>query len=341
MRIQTRCVISERNMNEIPFTLEEFTSEDDPRRKVRVQPINYVLFAECKELLTRIYNLKFRPGDIVLITTPKSGTHWLIEMLWTMINNVDTEAAKKDVHWERAPMLEINHIDIDVVKELKEKRQNGEKLMPMEDFWVDYDSLKKFEALPSPRVCFTHLPIPMLPPNMLEVCKVIYLTRNPADVICSYHQFMHDRCHLHVDFDTFFNMFLDGTVLFTPYWSSVKEGWKIRNHPNALFLLYEEMAKDLRGCIEKISHHIQCPLSEEQIDKLQDHLSFENMKKNPAINMTPLAGTAFMKKGGNVVRKGKIGDSKTTLSEEQNKRLKDWCEANREECDIKFPGSDF
>lgn len=28
-----------------------------------------------------------------------------------------------------------------------------------------------------------------------------------------------------------------------PYWSHVNEGWKLKDHPNVLFLFYEEMNK--------------------------------------------------------------------------------------------------
>ena len=49
------------------------------------------------------------------------------------------------------------------------------------------DSIKYLEAAPSPRIIKTHVPYSMLPPNALEVSKVILVARNPKDVCVSYY----------------------------------------------------------------------------------------------------------------------------------------------------------
>nr|WEM02054.1 sulfotransferase 5 [Vargula tsujii] len=327
-------------MADLPFTLEEFEVAEESRLKVRVQPGNFTLYAGYKQLASRIYNIKFRSGDVVLMSTPKSGTHWAAEMLWNIINQVDIEAAKKDLLFRRVPMLEISHIDAEKTEELKEKKAAGENLLPIEETVIFNDSIETFEKLPSPRICYTHLPFILLPPNILEVCKIVYITRNPADVIVSYHPFMAAGPNFDVNFENFFKMFLDGTALFTPYWSSVKEAWKRKDHPNMLFLLYEEMKQDLRGCIKNVSKHLQRPLTGEQVDRLEDHLSFESMKSNSSVNMKHLAGSAFFSKDGQLCRKGQIGDSLNTLSDDQKKQMKEWCDANRGDCNITFPGLD-
>lgn len=38
----------------------------------------------------------------------------------------------------------------------------------------------------SPRFFKTHLPISLLPPNLLDTCKVVYIARDPRDVAVSF-----------------------------------------------------------------------------------------------------------------------------------------------------------
>ena len=49
------------------------------------------------------------------------------------------------------------------------------------------DSIQFAEDLPGPRILKSHLPISMLPPNLLDVSKVVYIARNPKDVCVSFY----------------------------------------------------------------------------------------------------------------------------------------------------------
>lgn len=69
---------------------------------------------------------------------------------------------------------DINNHDPRVVKEL------DARMLPSGDLLRD---------APSPRFIKTHLPISLLPPKLLDTCKVVYVARNPYDVVASlYHQ---------------------------------------------------------------------------------------------------------------------------------------------------------
>ena len=39
------------------------------------------------------------------------------------------------------------------------------------------NALALAESMPSPRVIKTHLPLDMLPPDLLDVCKVVFVAR--------------------------------------------------------------------------------------------------------------------------------------------------------------------
>lgn len=121
--------------------------------------------------------------------------------------------------------------------------------------------------LASPRHIKTHLPFSLLPQDLCEKCKVIYIARNPKDVAVSYYH--HNRLlRVHDyqgDFPKYWNYFKDDlceyyyyffkwtilrnqnsyfgfvAVVFSPYWEHIKEGWEARHKKNVLFLFYEDL----------------------------------------------------------------------------------------------------
>ena len=76
------------------------------------------------------------------------------EMTWMIMNGVKLEETKKDL-FERSPFIDMPMI------------RNYSKT-EVEKFF-DED----LEALPSPRLIKTHYPFELLPPNLLDTCKVI------------------------------------------------------------------------------------------------------------------------------------------------------------------------
>merc|ERR1712018_865412 len=60
---------------------------------------------------------------------------------------------------------------------------------PAMEVWLQLmtNSIKLADDMPSPRVIKTHLPFEMLPPNLLDTCKVIFVSRNPKDCCVSFY----------------------------------------------------------------------------------------------------------------------------------------------------------
>lgn len=48
-------------------------------------------------------------------------------------------------------------------------------------------SWQSIDEAPSPRFIKTHLPLSLLPPNLLSTAKVVYVARDPRDVTVSYY----------------------------------------------------------------------------------------------------------------------------------------------------------
>ena len=75
-----------------------------------------------------------------------------------------------------------------------------------------------------------HLPFEMLPPNLLDTCKVIFVSRNPKDTCVSY--FHHaknieesmENGEFIGTFADFAETFLDGNCAYGSYWTMLKVG---------------------------------------------------------------------------------------------------------------------
>lgn len=63
---------------------------------------------------------------------------------------------------------------------------------------------------PSPRHIKSHLPFSLLPPALLDTCKVVYVARDPRDVAISFYH--HNRLMKNMgykgDFKTYWNYFM-------------------------------------------------------------------------------------------------------------------------------------
>lgn len=74
---------------------------------------------------------------------------------------------------------------------------------------INLPSVEMVNNLPSPRFLKSHLPLSLLPPSLLDTCKVVYVARDPRDVAVS---FYHHNLYINFfpeekDFKTFWNFF--------------------------------------------------------------------------------------------------------------------------------------
>lgn len=91
-----------------------------------------------------------------------------------------------------------------------------------------------------------------------------------------------------------------------------------------------------------MSAFLDKPLTEEQVSALEDHLSFNSMKKNPALNLEPIL--AMMDKppqkennsDETFIRKGKVGDWKNYMSEELSAKFDKFTEDNLKGTNLAF-----
>ena len=147
----------------------------------------------------RLFTMKIRPDDVWIVTHPKCGTTWTQEMTWHIMTGVDLETAKLPL-FERSPF-----IDRAMIRGV-EKEDTDKYFDDLEKVRIRLKATSIFTTqAPSPRLIKTHYPFEMLPPALLDTCKVLFVSRNVKDAAVSYfhHENLMKSHDLRCDFVTY------------------------------------------------------------------------------------------------------------------------------------------
>ncbi|XP_011670671.2 sulfotransferase family cytosolic 1B member 1 [Strongylocentrotus purpuratus] len=259
------------------------------------------------EAMKRVRKLACRPDDMFIVTYPKSGTTWA-EQLVLLIER-DGDITK----------LEGKHVtQMIVFLEIINEYNTSPTATNLR--------IDEVEIMTSPRTMKTHCEDAFLPLDISNddpKAKVLYIARNPKDTAVSYYYFCNFLKELptYESWDVYFEEFLAGRAPQGSWFNNVLPWWKRRNHPNVLFLKYEDMKKDLPSAVRQIAEFMGKSLSDDVIEKISKASTFKAMKKNPASNPDSLIPKDRQKSKDSFMRKGIIGDWKNCFTEEQNKRF--------------------
>ncbi|XP_055992728.1 sulfotransferase 2A1-like [Sorex fumeus] len=233
------------------------------------------------------HDFLFTDEDVLLLTYPKSGTNWMIEILSLIRSKGDPKWIQSVPIWDRSPWIETD----EGYKVLKDQK--------------------------GPRFISSHLPIQFLPKSFSNAkVKVIYVIRNPRDVIVSGHLFWKGLKYVQAaeSMEQYFDWFLEGNV---PYgsWFDHIHGWmSMRGRDNFLLLSYEELKRDKRNSVQKICRFLGMELGPEALDSVLENSSFQAMKDNKMSNYSLVDGVAIDLKTSTMMRKGVSGDWKNHLT---------------------------
>lgn len=161
--------------------------------------------------------------------------------------------------------------------------------------------------------------------------QIIYVARNPKDVVVSFfHHYRHIVGYEGTQED-FTKAFLLDQVIYAPFNDHVLDFWNIRDEPNILFLFYEDMKMNMVKVVEQAMKFLGKNYSQEQIDKLCQHLSVDSMRLNPSCNNDGLVEKAKSlnsngKTSGDFkfIRKGQVGSFREEFSTETNQKFEDF-----------------
>ncbi|NXU56857.1 ST1C1 Sulfotransferase, partial [Turnix velox] len=248
----------------------------------------------------RVWKFKARPDDLLIATYAKAGTTWTQEIVDMIQQNGDTEKCQRSTTYRRHPFLEWC-------------------LPQPPEHCVDLA-----EAMPSPRTIKTHLPVQLVPPSFWEQnCKIIYVARNAKDNLVSYYHFhrMNKGLPDPGTWEEFVEKFMTGKVLWGSWYDHVKGWWKAKDKHRILYLFYEDMKENPKKEIEKIIKFLEMDVSQEVLNKIIHHTSFEMMKENPMANYTKDFAGIMDHSVSPFMRKGLVGDWKNYFTVAQSQKF--------------------
>ncbi|KAK9056417.1 hypothetical protein SSX86_023778 [Deinandra increscens subsp. villosa] len=243
------------------------------------------------------------PTDIYLATLPKSGTTWLKALMFALVNKNRYKHNRLSTH----PLLVSNPHDCLPFIETEIYRNTPTYIDPH-----------------SPRLFATHIPYTSLPRSIINSgCRVVYLCRNPKDVLVSMFHFANKLREKSCDVMTFeetFELFSRGVMPTGPYWDHVKEYHKVSvDHPdNVLFLTYEDMKKDTTNNVKRLAEFLGYPFTKKEeaegaVQGIVELCSFQSLSEvNKHGNLREdIRNHAFF-------REGKVGDWTNHLTDEMS-----------------------
>ncbi|WCJ17769.1 Cytosolic sulfotransferase 12 [Euphorbia peplus] len=260
-----------------------------------------------------LFQKKFIPQttDIFLVTIPKSGTTWLKALAFaiqtrTKYNNSGSNSDSK------SPLLStMPHYVIPFIESLYSLGKERDPQNPFLNSHVSFNSLPK---------------------SILNSgSKLIYLCRDPKDVLVSHFHFTskHDDGEV-IPFEQVYEKFCNGVSPGGPFWDHVLGYWKasLEFPDRVLFLKYEELKRDTCFYVKQIADFIGCPFSADEekqgiVKQVVEFCSFENLSNLDVNKSTTKIDTGSGYTIGNEAffRKGEIGDWKNLLTPEMAERI--------------------
>ncbi|XP_057598080.1 sulfotransferase 4A1 isoform X1 [Hippopotamus amphibius kiboko] len=223
---------------ETPSTPGEFESKYFEFHGVRLPPF-------CRGKMEEIANFPVRPSDVWIVTYPKSGTSLLQEAVYLVSQGAAPDEVGLMNIEEQLPVLEFPQPGLDIIKELT-----------------------------SPRLIKSHLPYRFLPSDLHNGdSKVIYMARNPKDLVVSYYQFHRSLRTMSYrgTFQEFCRRFMNDKLGYGSWFEHVQEFWEHRMDANVLFLKYEDMHRDLVTMVEQLARFLGVSCDKAQLETLIEH----------------------------------------------------------------------
>ncbi|WCJ39228.1 Cytosolic sulfotransferase 6 [Euphorbia peplus] len=304
--------VDEEEKQEMKNMISKFPQEESWKVSVNLYKYQDFWYYDFVLIGILLFQKKFvpQPADIFLATTPKSGTTWLKALVFAIQTRTRYINGDSDDH--ESPLLS----------------KNPHQVVPSIEYGYSF-GIKRDRFLAT----HTHVPFQSLPNSILHSdSKIIYLCRDPKDVLVSQFHFTCKHGDAPVKpFHEVYDKFCNGVTDCGPFWDHVLGYWKasLEFPQKVLFLKYHDLQNDTAFHVKNIANFIGCPFSfnEKQkgmVEEIVRLCSFENLSSLDANNKN--AGkvsdnSSFTLRYDAYFRKAKFGDWKNYLTPEMTERI--------------------
>lgn len=258
------------------------------------------IFAE--NFIDFIPDFPVRSDDVFVCSLPKCGSTWVETIVWLLKQGLNYENVDLNKRQRSLSAFESPNTLKKIAKDLFEKDASKSltESAALKMAWSMH-----FENLESPRVIKNHLPMFSLPINVwaseLTGPKVVYIARNLKDTIVSEYHFRRNYLPpAEITMDDVVNGIIKDIWIHSPYMEHILNAWSLRHLKNVLFIHYEDLVNDTFANVKRISEFLDCSYTDDQLNELVEYVSFDNMKKNDALNrenlITDAESTSGMKR---------------------------------------------
>lgn len=270
-----RVAPSEKLISGLPSPLKNFKKSPFIVRKMLAE-----------NFIDSIIDFPIRSDDVYVCSLPKCGSSWTETIAFLLKHglnyaNVNLSNRQKSISaFENTATLKAMANEL-MANDLSKSLTENEALKMA---WT-----KHFDSLESPRIIKTHLPVFSLPKDIwlpdVNGAKVIYVARNAKDAVVSEYHFRRNYLPpADITIDDVIQGVTNDMWIHSPYLEHILGAWSLRNLTNVLFITYEDLINDPFVTIKKISEFLQCNYTDAQLKELVEFVSFNNMKKNEALN---------------------------------------------------------
>lgn len=174
-------------------------------------------------------------------------------------NNLDTETARALPLGTRMTLLEL--------------REN-----PTANLGVE-----RIMAQPPPRTMYSNLQYKHFAGAIERSgVKVVVVMRNYKDTMVSQYHFNNGLFQpVHSSFSEYLKDFWEKKLCHGDWCDHVMSWWANHSKDNFLFIRYEDIKADHAGTVRKLARFVGKDLTEEQVQKVVDFTTFEQMKERP------------------------------------------------------------
>jgi len=226
-------------------------------------------------------------GDTFIVSYPKSGNTWARFIVANLINR-------------NFGKINLKNLD-QIIPDIHEARESV---------------LNKFK---SPRIFSSH--------DYFDARfhKVIYVVRDPRDVIVSLYFYLTKLKVLKNNYSRrrYVKRFLDGEFDSTfGSWYQNIGSWYGTKNKNIIFIKYEDLLKNKYISFKKISEFLNIKFNKRKFDKILENTSFKNLQKQESLSHHSLGHLRDTRKDIRFFRSGRKNQWKKFLSASENKLIK-------------------